>query len=357
MNTIRKKMSIHFGKGLLGSSGKRLLPIVSILVFTLHSSCNTNSQVITDLDGKLLMVEDMDGQGGMLDGNFGDIVVYDIITGARYQLTDDAYYDRHPAYSKTMKSIMFEAKKIGAYNITGLTSQSNIFSLNIKTKEIRQIDDKQLKTRFPSLVNKSNYHPVLNNAGDKILFENDSDRGIFYTRFLLYEISEDSVSLVSDSLIMALDFNWSSEDESIIYTGENTYNIKEKRNFIGMVNVGTGEKKILVNLDNSYKRLGDCYKNRLLYVNKNFDGPDETSIIILDLGNLENEEIVKLDEFKFDEIRDPVFYDETKIFFIGSNFVSKNKFDEDVYLFDISTKELKQITFTKNIKDNLSYIR
>jgi hypothetical protein len=137
----------------------------------------------------------------------------------------------------------------------------------------------------------------------------------------------------------------------------NTHRIEERRNYLGMVNVVTSERKILVNLDNSYKRLGDCYKNRLLYVNKNLGNTEEISIMILNLTNLEIEEIVKLNEFKFDDIRNPVFYDEAKIFFIGSNYVSKNKFDEDVYLLDISTKELKQITFTKNIKDNLTYIR
>jgi hypothetical protein len=122
----------------------KIILILTLILF-LIVSCNKKFDEIIEIDGKLLLVEDLDGEGGILDGDFGDIVVFDIDSVKRYEITDDDYYDRYPTYSKTMNSIVFEAKKIGVHSITGLTSDSNIFSLNLKTKVIEQIDNKLIK--------------------------------------------------------------------------------------------------------------------------------------------------------------------------------------------------------------------
>ncbi len=151
-------------------STKMNLFIIIFITATLFISCESNSQEILNLQDRILLIEDLDGKEGSLDGNFSDIVSYNIHSGERLIITDDNFYDDHPTYSKELNKIFFESKRIGAHRLTGLTSASNIFALDLKTKIIEQVDSEQLRKRFPHIINDDNNWPVLNHKGNKLMF-------------------------------------------------------------------------------------------------------------------------------------------------------------------------------------------
>jgi hypothetical protein len=66
----------------------------------------TTSAVPQDFDpkGKLIYVEDLDGKGGLGAFNFGDLVILDPKSGARYVLTNDRFFDDHPSWSAQGRS-------------------------------------------------------------------------------------------------------------------------------------------------------------------------------------------------------------------------------------------------------------
>ncbi|MGD8306780.1 MAG: hypothetical protein PVF17_09015 [Ignavibacteria bacterium] len=334
------------------------IKIVYTLFFftTLFIACKTNSLVIPDLQGKILCLEDLDGKHGRLDGNFCDIVAYDIKNGSRYVITDDNYYDDHPSYSKQLNTIFFESKRIGAHVFTGLTSASNIFSLNLGTKTIELVDNDSLKTRYKYLIRDDNDHPVLNHSGNKLAFMNYSPNGIGYSRLLVNDLEKDTVYLITDSLDFVVYYTWSSSDSLIIFTETWKNIVKDRRNFIATINLATKEKLIIVDYENSNKTLGDCLGSRLVYIEEVVPS-GRKNLMIIDLITFELWEITDLDIFGFDAIREPVFYDKLNVFLICSNYISPDKFDEDIYLLHLQTLELKQITFTHYIKAELSYIR
>ncbi|MEJ2195433.1 MAG: hypothetical protein P8X73_11330 [Ignavibacteriaceae bacterium] len=318
--------------------------------------CDSNSYKSLDIDGKILLLEDLDGKEGRTDGNFCDIVAYDIYSGEISIITDDDYYDDHPSYSKALNCIFFESKRIGAHSLTGLTSASNIFSLNLESNIIEQVDNKLLRNRFPILLKDENSFPLVNHVGNKLIFRNGSDAGIFFSRLIVYDINRDSLYLLKDSLIMVTDYIWSFNDENVIYIAEHKHTLRDNRNFVATVNLSSKERQIILDFNNSRKYLGDCLENQLIYINETIPG-SEFSLMIMDLLTAENREVTKLNRFGFDEITEPVFYDETNIFLICSNRISSNRADEDVYMLDLNTLNLKQITFTHNIKEELTYIR
>ena len=332
------------------------MALIIFIIPLLFIYCDSSPQKYIDIDGKILLLEDLDGKEGSTDGNFCDIVAYDIYSGERSIVTDDDYYDDHPSYSKALNCIFFESKRIGAHSLTGLTSASNIFALNLELNFIEQVDNKPLRNRFPILLNDVNYFPLANHSGSEIIFQNGSDAGIFYDRLIIYEINQDSLYLLKDSLILVTDYIWSFKDDNVIYTAKHKYTFKDNRNFVATVNLSSKERQIILDLNNSRKYLGDCLGNQLIYISETI--PDgEYSLMIMDLLTAENQEVTKLNRFGFDEITEPVFYDEANIFLICSNRISSNRADEDVYMLDLNTLNLKQITFTHNIKEELTYIR
>ena len=254
--------------------------------------CDSNSYRLPDIDGKILLLEDLDGKEGCTDGDFCDIVAYDIQNGKSLIITENDYYDIHPSYSKTSNSIYFESKRIGFHNLTGLTSASNIFSLNLESDIIEQVDNKLLRNRFPILLKDVNYFPLANHSGSKIIFQNGSDAGIFYDRLIIYDINQVSLYLLIDSLIMVTDYIWSFKDDNVIYTAKHKYTFKDNRNFVATVNLSSKEWQIILDLNNSRKYLGDCLGNQLMYISETIPG-GEFSLMIMDLLTTENREVTK----------------------------------------------------------------
>ena len=105
------------------------------------TACRSQTSAIPDFNpqGKMVFIEDCDGSGGLLDYNFGDIVIYDPVTKQKNRLTHDKYYDRYPSWSPHGQKIVFESIRMdtpgekGRKRILDLTDPRHLYVLDIKT--------------------------------------------------------------------------------------------------------------------------------------------------------------------------------------------------------------------------------
>jgi Tol biopolymer transport system component len=156
---------------------KRKFTVAFLSCFWLHAACQDRITAIPDFDpnGKMVFVEDCDGEGGLLDHNFGDIVILDSATKQKIRITHDGFYDNHPSWSPDGQRIVFESIRMdtpgtkGRYRTIDLSDPEHLFVLNIKTGQIMQLD-KDFAKRFSSQVGEENKMPVWSPVSNQIAF-------------------------------------------------------------------------------------------------------------------------------------------------------------------------------------------
>jgi dipeptidyl aminopeptidase/acylaminoacyl peptidase len=109
---------------------------------------------------KVVFVEDVMGKNGIMDFNFGEIVILDFGTGERFQITHDREYDNHPCWSPDGQQIIFESKRSKEdHPLVGLSRASHLYIIDIKSGSIRQID-KNFKNKFSNQLGSENKKPI-----------------------------------------------------------------------------------------------------------------------------------------------------------------------------------------------------
>lgn len=333
--------------------------LVSFLIGSLQQ-CRPQIELPNNLDGMLLYVEDLDGVGGSASGKFSDIVAYDPVNKRQYILTSDKYYDQHPTYSPQTQKIYFESKREKYNPSIGLTAPSHLYELDLTTKKIKLLDDDDFRKThsFKEWVDLN--RPLINNYGDKLLFHFLwGDYKNSYDRLMLYDLTTKTIGSLFDSLNYSFRYVFYENDSSIIFQSSLKNGWKEKTNYIAKLEINTKGVIKFIQEKNFENNLGDVKYNKIVYVSRNFNHSGVISeLYIYDIMNDKIRKIAGVEELGFREIKNPVFENENFIYFIGSKeSINPDTFEEEVYLLNLNTKEMKQITFTENIKDNLRYYK
>lgn len=147
---------------------------ITISVLSLQGTgCRNETMAIQNFDpsGKMLFIEDMDGKGGLLSFDFGDIVIFDPINKKKIRLTNDKYYDNHPYWSADGQKVIFESKRIDntGDGIFDLTDATHLFILDISSGQIEQFDEDFDKI-YAGKIGKQNLKPAWSPNSKQIAF-------------------------------------------------------------------------------------------------------------------------------------------------------------------------------------------
>jgi len=329
-----------------------------ILSVGIIQQCRPQPEIPPSLDGMLLYLEDLDGTGGNASGNFSDIVAFDPVSQKQYILTSDAYYDDYPTYSAKTRKVYFESKREDYHPAVGLTAKSHIYELDLTTKKILLVDNEKFRKILLLKDWQELTQPLISHNGIKLLFSyfgNTLNR-INY-KLTLYYLKLDSILVVDRIIYFPSRYIFSKNDSIIVFDSQTSGKIKNRTDYIALYNIHTKEKKILIMEKDKEKELGDYKYGKIVFTSKRWDEDVSNAVIfVYDISKKENIRIAGVKELGFREIKFPVFKNENSIYFIGSKESKKpDTFDEDIYLLNLQTKEMKQITFTHNIKDNLRH--
>ncbi len=78
------------------------------------------------INGKLVYVEGLRGEGWLTANPFGELVMLDGKSQTRHVLTWDGYYYAHPNLTPDGKSLIFESKRSDNIGISGLSADCDI---------------------------------------------------------------------------------------------------------------------------------------------------------------------------------------------------------------------------------------
>lgn len=138
-----------------------------------HLACGPATTAIPDFDpeGKLLFIEDVDGRGGLMSFNFGDIMIFDPQTRTKTRLTRDKYFDYHPYWSSDGQKIIFESKRIDSNRdgIYDLSDERHLFILDIASGRIEQFD-RDFEHRYEGVLGRQNSKPAWSPQSNKLAF-------------------------------------------------------------------------------------------------------------------------------------------------------------------------------------------
>lgn len=328
-------------------------------VVALTLSCSKqNASKIKQLDNYLLYIEDVDGEGGIFSGNFGDIVAFNPVTSEKVLLTDDDYYDNHPSYSPSLKKVVFESKRINTDpHISGLTSDSDLFLLDIKSGKVSLINFNEFKS-YKSELKFNKKQPCFDEQGVNLAFLTYNMQDVKKTNLFYYKKLKDSLVLLLDTLIDPLTYIFNNYDNKIFFTSKKKYTLGKSENYIGILDIQNRSVKKLLEESNKYFYLGDIKENKLLYLKldiSNFDDPRNYTINILDIESMRNKEILNSKNAGFREIMVPVFGKDDLIYFIANKSKIESKFDVDIYSLNLDSFNIKKITNDGHIKESLSF--
>lgn len=124
---------------------------------------------------------------------------------------------------------------------------------------------------------------------------------------------------------------------------------------VGSINIEKKANYILLSEKLQQYTLGDLKDNKLLYL-KRAENEKYNTIYSYDLIEKKESAIISLQD-KFQEIKSPVFDNSGGIYFIGNKAKEESEFNEDIYYYNTETKQLRQITFSSNIKEGLTFYK
>lgn len=323
--------------------------MIIILLFSINSCLEKNQSQVKSLNKKLLYIQDVNSDEGIYSGNFGDIVAFDPSTNENFILTNDKFFDVYPTFSPNLGIIIFESLR-KHQTLSGLSSESNLFSLNIKDGVIDQFDTLSALRECNSS-QEYTYMPVFNNEGNKLIFNKSNSLNVKQKVIYLYDFDLNKVKILNDSLISPFSFVWSIDDLKIYFSAENKKSITNTSNFIGVINTVTNEVNLILTKDGLNLTIGDAFDGFIVYTALNiFENTQE--LRIYDLTSNKDKVVLPVESLGMKEIRNPQFYNKTTIFFIGQ---STNEYAVNIYKYDYVNKELSQITNDGREKYHLTY--
>ncbi len=198
------------------------IPVILVFAYIVFAGLDLSGKVYPDPPddfdphNKAVFIEDVRGKNGTSDFDFGEIVILDLATGERYQVTHDKNYDTSPCWSPDGQYIIFESKRSDDSPILGLSRKSHIYIVEIKTGKITQVD-KDFQKKFPNLVGEESYFPIWNPVDqDVIAFATkvDHDQGF---SILQYNFKRDEIKTLvpPGKLFWDVDMMWSPDGRYI----------------------------------------------------------------------------------------------------------------------------------------------
>jgi len=321
-----------------------LAPGLSVLSNACHSYYSVPSDDFSP-DGKAVYIEDIDGGEGLMDFDFGEIVIIDLETGNRLQVTKDKSFDTHPYWSSDGMRIVFESKRLKSDNpILGLSRESHIYTVDIRSGKIVQLD-KGFNERFATVIGKESYTPAWCPTNiDLFAFVTKIENRGF--KVILYNKASDSVEDLTEAgkIGQPHSLRWSNDGKYLALD----VGIPSR---VGIIDVATKEIVVLPNQGVAdYLESWDCNSESL--VCETF--VSETENMVWRFFWAREQNIEKLSSSVYEEfysLGNAHFLDEETVVFIGEPRKSPNKLD--IYKLNMRTLETTLLTTDGHEKADL----
>lgn len=324
-----------------------------VLLLTVFG-CKTPLPADFDPTGKLVYVEALDDSDGSHAGDFGDVVVLDPQTKVKYRLTHDRLYDEDARWFPDGLKVVFASRRIGNSRYKDLSTPSHLYEVSLKTQMIDRIDEKYVARlkNFPDLDGSEFFCPVYNYSGTELaffIFRNSSvgDPG---WQLIIHDLKNDSLVPLGDGTRGHFNLRWSEDDRLIAYTEFRSSNPTSGIAFSVFSRDSLKRVKRISQKEWSYSACS-FFGNTLYYTGRDFgfDNPP-TQLYVLDLDSLKSLPIHTFKEFTVNEF---VVSDSTGAYLLAEDANHRN----DIYFFDLRTKESTRITTDGLQKIGLDYLR
>jgi Tol biopolymer transport system component len=329
---------------------KRKFTVVFLSCFWLHAACQDRITAVPDFDpnGKMVFIEDCDGEGGLLDHSFGDIIILDSVSKQKIRITHDGFYDNHPSWSPDGQRIVFESIRMdtpgttGRYRTIDLSDPRHLFILNIKTGQMTQLD-RDFAKRFGSQVGIQNEMPAWSPASNQIAFVT-----LIAGRQKLVVMDLDSNTLIPlttpGHFVFARRLVWSTFGD---YLAFDTFASRDSPiDGVVILNVKSKEAKVIGDSTRQYIVGGWTIDGKKLILHYN----EKASIYEY---SIETGEITLLKQFnEMFGINGQIGPQGNELAFIGYH---KSTGSLDIWLYNISSGTLSQLTDDGHEKDGLMW--
>jgi len=117
------------------------------MVMILFISCKQESPKNVEWSDLLITYIEARTDKGDGAGSYGDVVVYDVGTNTKYQITDDSYNDRDPAISPDKRYVAFMSSRRGsrlARDLRGVSLPHELYIFDRKANKTTEFDTRQL---------------------------------------------------------------------------------------------------------------------------------------------------------------------------------------------------------------------
>ncbi|HKK61718.1 MAG TPA: hypothetical protein VJ951_04110 [Bacteroidales bacterium] len=191
---------------------------ILLLVVSATIGCNSKKVETFELpvDGKLVYVEGIRGDGWITANPFGELVMLNSRDQTRHVLTWDGFYYAHPNLTPDGKSLIFESKRAGNIGIAGLSADSDIYRMDLKTKDITNLNH-EISSYVGESIGHRISNPSLSPTGSKLAMVRLVDWQ-FHLSYYDFE-NKQIVDLTTDENLKPMnDIRWSPDDEKLIYS-------------------------------------------------------------------------------------------------------------------------------------------
>lgn len=192
---------------------------------------------------KLVFIEDIDGRGGLYDGNFGDIVIFDPVTKQKYIITDDEYFNMNTKWAFSGRSIVFDSKRGYDYDpLVALSNSSHLFRIDLRTRNLLQLDLPVYKKKKKD-EEVDNRCPVLDSSNTLMAFASYNEVP-GKMDLILYSFTKHSFDTLMRNIEDLNDIHWDGDNIAFTYDQG-----KDRGRGMVIINRKTKEKRKLEKID------------------------------------------------------------------------------------------------------------
>src|SRR6056297_3555271 len=265
------------------------LPVLLLIFLSTFLSCSGQKiePFEVPLEGKLVYVEGLRGEGWLTANPFGELVMIDGDTQTKQILTWDGYYYAHPNLTADTLSLIFESKRSDNIGSGGLSVNSDIYKMDLETNEVENFNEDLSDLIGESIGHRVRF-PSLSHSGKKLAVTR-----LINWQFHLSVIDIQNGSIVDISTDEKLKPNssavleWSANSNSFIY--ERFYGLNMMVVLVDVENLTTSVIKPVINetneLDVRSCRAGSWINNyEFIYqcIRKDIDFTD---VLVYDIRN------------------------------------------------------------------------
>ena len=234
------------------------------LVIIVFTNCSSQTNIPDKISGMLLYIEDLNDNGGSMDGDFSDIVAFDVDKKQQHIITSDVYYDDYPTYSKSSNRIYFESKRENYNWAVGLSAQSYLYYIDLKEKRIRSFSKEEKNNLDERFLENDLTCPSANPVKNEVLFMTKSFKDDFYYQLIDYDYALHEYKQLMDVITISFRLAWDEEGTKIAFLKNDT----ARTNSISIFDVNTNELQKIVYRSSYRNELGDYKYDKLLYIEK-----------------------------------------------------------------------------------------